>query len=288
MPSGLLASNSRSPWKPTTEPTTAPTAAPNVRIPADFEANATIDASGLIVGYALTAGGVYHAFLSNNGGPLQDLGTLGGAFSYAAAINEKDQVVGSSDTAAGTSHAFLWQRGTMTDLGTLGGDFSYAIAVNARGQVIGVSSLAPNSYNVHGFLWYKGVMKRTGTKPKAGARSKRLHRAVLKISGEGFGKPGGFGLDGENRGRRFSLSVAHDRRGDGGVAGGRCRITGGQCGVALGSGRGSAEGHLHNAGAEALSLLTIPTHPGGPGCAHPWEKRRRHGTSRSGDGTPGA
>jgi hypothetical protein len=41
-------------------------------------------------------------------GTMTDLGTLGGSFSFASAINERGQVVGASDTAADESHAILW------------------------------------------------------------------------------------------------------------------------------------------------------------------------------------
>ena len=71
-----------------------------------------------------------------------DLGTLGGTYSSAFAINERGQVVGDSttDPNSGETHAFLWQRGTMTNLGTLGGSFSQALAINERGQVMGKST----------------------------------------------------------------------------------------------------------------------------------------------------
>ena len=70
-----------------------------------------------------------------------DLGTLGGTFSGASALNVRGQVVGVSATAAGELHAFSWtKRGGMTDLGTLGGADSNAGAVNVRGQVVGISS----------------------------------------------------------------------------------------------------------------------------------------------------
>ena len=67
-----------------------------------------------------------------------DLGTLGGIFSVAVAVNEQGQVVGTSQTAARESHAFLWENGVMTDLGTLGGGTdSFAQAINNSGQVAG-------------------------------------------------------------------------------------------------------------------------------------------------------
>jgi probable HAF family extracellular repeat protein len=63
---------------------------------------------------------------------MQDLGTLGGALSYANAINAGGQVAGYSSTGS-NSHAFLWTSGGgMVDLGTLGGSASYANANQRR------------------------------------------------------------------------------------------------------------------------------------------------------------
>ena len=82
---------------------------------------------------------------------VTDLGTLGGTFSSALAVNDLGQVVGLSMTAAKESHAFLWEAGTMTDLGTLGGSEARAVAVNDLGQVVGVSMTAAGES--HGALW---------------------------------------------------------------------------------------------------------------------------------------
>lgn len=75
-----------------------------------------------------------------------DLGTLGGASSYAADINSASTVVGWSETPSGTTHAFRWSSADgMVDLGTLPGDaMSRAVAVldgAAQGgrQILGVS-----------------------------------------------------------------------------------------------------------------------------------------------------
>jgi probable HAF family extracellular repeat protein len=75
-----------------------------------------------------------------------DLGTLGGASSYAADINTSNTVVGWSETPAGVPHAFRWSAGAgMVDLGTLPGDaMSRAVAVlddgvQGAGQILGMS-----------------------------------------------------------------------------------------------------------------------------------------------------
>lgn len=95
---------------------------------------------------------------------IRDLGTLGGAYSYANAINDLGQIVGSSTTTAngfGGVHAFLWQAGKMRDLGNLGGTFTIAFGINDREQVVGYSYTA--SDREHAFLWQNGKMRGLGT-----------------------------------------------------------------------------------------------------------------------------
>ena len=82
----------------------------------------------------------------------QDLGTLGGAFSYAADINSGNTVVGWSQTSTGAIHAFSWSAGPgMVDLGTLPGDeSSRALAIlDSKGQgdalILGVSTRGSQS-----------------------------------------------------------------------------------------------------------------------------------------------
>jgi probable HAF family extracellular repeat protein len=73
-----------------------------------------------------------------------DLGTFGGRFSIANAINASGRVVGASQIADGRYHAFSWTAaGGMVDLGTLGGSYSLAFAVNDRGEAVGESA-TPN------------------------------------------------------------------------------------------------------------------------------------------------
>jgi len=108
-------------------------------------------------------------------GQIIDLGTFGGAFTYASAINDQDQVVGFSLNTTPDSfdlgdfcmafptatqmRAFIWQSDVMQDLGTLGGTDSCALWVNQRGQTAGNSftNSVVNSVTglptIHPFLW---------------------------------------------------------------------------------------------------------------------------------------
>lgn len=80
-----------------------------------------VNSAGQVTGYAATADGHLHAFLSgNNGGALQDLGTLGGGYSSGNSVNDQGQVVGFSYLEAGnTTAAFLYSSGKMINLNTL-------------------------------------------------------------------------------------------------------------------------------------------------------------------------
>jgi probable HAF family extracellular repeat protein len=72
---------------------------------------------------------------------IVDLGTLGGPFSSASAINNRGQIVGVSNTDPVTLRGFLWEEDAMTELGTLpGGHFSGASGINDRGQIAGTST----------------------------------------------------------------------------------------------------------------------------------------------------
>jgi probable HAF family extracellular repeat protein len=112
-----------------------------------------VSPSGQVVGWSDTAAGFSHAFSWTRAGGLIDLGTLGGPFSLADAVNARGQVVGYASLSDGLAyHAFSWtQAGGMVDLGTLGGNFSDAAAVNARGDVVGDSSTAAGE--THATLW---------------------------------------------------------------------------------------------------------------------------------------
>jgi probable HAF family extracellular repeat protein len=114
-----------------------------------------------------------------DGDNLIDLGSLGGIYSHATAINDVGQVVGEATLAGDLAeHAFLitpqggeWFRDSdldgrndlMIDLGTLPGiDYSQATAVNNAGQVVG-------SCGGHAFLWdaVNGMIDLGGGNPTA-------------------------------------------------------------------------------------------------------------------------
>jgi probable HAF family extracellular repeat protein len=82
-----------------------------------------------------------------------DLGTIGGGFSRATAINERGQVVGSavpSGARTSTHHCFLWAHGVMRDLGAPAGTHDCRpVAIDDAGEIAGTSG-------GRAFLWRNG------------------------------------------------------------------------------------------------------------------------------------
>ena len=106
------------------------------------------------------------AFFWSTSTGMIDLGTLGGAYAQAFAINDSGFITGnsqlrSSATTTETVHAFLSPSPVgasaigMRDLGTLGGTFSYGMAINAKNHVIGYSTINKVDSRVHAF-WFNG------------------------------------------------------------------------------------------------------------------------------------
>jgi probable HAF family extracellular repeat protein len=103
-----------------------------------------------------------HPFFWENG-RMTDIGTLGGVFAEAKAMNSLGQVVGYSDLRGDAAfHAFRWTQGKMVDLGTVGDANSVADAINDLGAVVG-ALISANGRD--GFLWRDGVMIDLGALP---------------------------------------------------------------------------------------------------------------------------
>ena len=112
------------------------------------------------------------AFFWSKSTGMIDLGTLGGAYAQAFAINDSGFITGNSQlrgTDSQAIHAFLSPSPLgagaigMRDLGTLGGPFSYGMAINAKNHVVGYSATNKVDSRVHAF-WFDGTgMKDLGS-----------------------------------------------------------------------------------------------------------------------------
>lgn len=133
-----------------------------------------INDRGHVVGYSGTGEffngrDVSHAVLWS-GGQITDLGTLGGRYSRAHAVNNGLWIVGSSLIDDGPLHGFVWF-GSMVDLGTLGGASSEAWDVNDLGLIVGS---AENHDGVRrAFLIKEGPMRDLGA--LSGARASEAY-----------------------------------------------------------------------------------------------------------------
>jgi probable HAF family extracellular repeat protein len=108
---------------------------------------------------------------------ISDLGTFGGAQSFADGVNNRGQVIGSALNDVpdpysygtwfpGTTQArgFVWEKGVMQDLGTLGGPDTYPFLISNNGKITGTSYINNDPSPItgvpptHPFLWDKGKM----------------------------------------------------------------------------------------------------------------------------------
>lgn len=120
-------------------------------LPAPFNGNSEahdINQNGQVVGWAMMqnppGGNASHAFSWTQSGGIKDLGTMGGTYSRAFAINSQGYIVGWSDTADGFTRGCLWTPdGNKLNLDTLVinkpldvqvGD---AYGINAKGIIVG-------------------------------------------------------------------------------------------------------------------------------------------------------
>jgi probable HAF family extracellular repeat protein len=135
-----------------------------------------INALGQVVGYSglQRDGAESRAFVWTGQTGMTDIGTLGGAYAQAYAINDAGYITGASQTQDMgpilTTHAFIYRQlaptspgnrqlaptspgnRQMQDLGVLGGLFSSGMAINSYNHVAGYSTLSTKDDRVHAFL----------------------------------------------------------------------------------------------------------------------------------------
>ncbi|MDX6557826.1 MAG: hypothetical protein QOF72_875, partial [Blastocatellia bacterium] len=118
--------------------------------------------SGRVVGYSELApqgagnafAGQLHGFFSDNGGPLKEIGTLGGPSSQAWGVNGNGVVVGQAQLSSTQTNPFIWKDtnnngvwdpSEMVNVGQLGtGNNGRLFAVNNLGIAVGNSNTALN------------------------------------------------------------------------------------------------------------------------------------------------
>jgi probable HAF family extracellular repeat protein len=198
-----------------------------------------------------------------------DLGTLGGASSYAADVNNSNTVVGWSETSSGTTHAFRWTAAEgMVDLGTLPGDaMSRAVAVldgatQNGAQILGVSG--------EDGRWTPVVWSSSGSISAL---------SIPLIPGFGTALPTGFNAQGD--------VVGSDAGGNGVQQGWIWSATDGKYNLSANAQGGSNEGAASDVTASGVVVLTTRS----PTCRHTPECWRTYRWSQSNGydplGTPG-
>lgn len=122
-----------------------------------------INNRGDVVGYVTTDGGPNQSYLNQtpalfSQGKITPMGSLGGSWGSAIAINDNGTAIGNAYIAGDWyQHAFKYENGVMQDLGTFGGNESFAYDINAAGDIIGRAERADGSWA--SFIYSNGVMQ---------------------------------------------------------------------------------------------------------------------------------
>lgn len=128
-------------------------------------------------------------------GTMLDIGSLGGAIGFTAAMNNRGQVVGVSSVAANPGaclfagegdpncHPFLWDRGKLIDLNTssLGGNPLIAYGINDAGEVVGIGTF-PNALS-DAYLWREGVATDLGHLSDCGSFANAINSHSQVVGG---------------------------------------------------------------------------------------------------------
>ncbi|WP_029000124.1 hypothetical protein [Azohydromonas australica] len=117
-----------------------------------------VNALGEVVGWYMQ-GAATQAFRWK-GNTLTPLPTLGGS-SYAAAINDRSEIVGWSEVSPGVVHAAYFHAGKVVDLGTWGGVSAQATGINENGDIVGFREVMRE-----GVLVRQGVRVLSGQAPQ--------------------------------------------------------------------------------------------------------------------------
>ena len=143
------------------------------RFPKHSRANG-INSKGQVVGFSGLKfdGDNSRAFIWTKAMGMVDIGTLGGAYAQAFAINDEGFVTGNSQikSKTGAVHAFIYDAfgpklgfWGMRDLGTLGGSYSYGMSINGKNTVVGYSTVDALKMRIHAFLYTEGKMRDLGS-----------------------------------------------------------------------------------------------------------------------------
>jgi probable HAF family extracellular repeat protein len=126
-----------------------------------------VNSAGLVAGFSnrgtdpATATNSPFRAVTFSGGGVLDLGTLGGAQSFAYGLNNLGQVVGWAQTDSGQLRAFLYANGSMSDIT---GAPSIARAINDQGQIVGQFN---NNGQNQAFLYSNGTVRGLGISGEA-------------------------------------------------------------------------------------------------------------------------